>query len=728
MLASLSLHVASASVYGAVPASAGSVPRHVVIEVDHPKEYGDPRQTLARIQSDMERLAAGQPRWPVPEGATRHPMEALVDAYAAFLANDDRAMDASLSVITAVVMAKPASSAGAIPRKTLNQDKHDYDAVLAATANSPQPLLRLFAGLRMADAALNRQMSRGTLAGGGMPDRKLSLGWSYAPSQLSDTWLRLPCRTVIGRTEQFEQARAVLARLLGPQLSCPSAGNETLDYVTLEQSAKHPDRFKPRTIARVLPKDSSGIEPPPTGPWNRATAIANMGRNPGKAAPVLERASHQDTLGKLDYALFLHAFRPVGARRNALIQSLLAEVLEQAQQKWNGGGPLAQSEFPPQRYDGTDRSLLNTIIQASQTGAANSSSAYYSIPCAVLLARPALVAATQAQYGSNRDNFLPRPGCNGERGSARGFPQAAVNAFKAASTAADGDFINNFQGSLKYGLGASQNAIYAAMQVDPRSFLTKQEPTFAYPYQIWGYTSLGNYEVAQQLRGKYRQAQRQLAAYYARWGLSHDDGMRAAKNALFAVVFGPQCGGKLPTDSLRRMILEQAPAAEIAEKLSKGGDESSELKDCARNAGMDPLLLVAVRRPRLLPLILQQQPEVDVRNKIGKTALMQAAQFDQLQSVSFLLAHGAKVNATTWAGEDLVSNIVLGDDGRTPLMYAAAHGSLKLIALLLHAGADPWQADTKGHRALDYLLGDGPTPANAGLRGAERARAIRLLY
>lgn len=51
-----------------------------------------------------------------------------------------------------------------------------------------------------------------------------------------------------------------------------------------------------------------------------------------------------------------------------------------------------------------------------------------------------------------------------------------------------------------------------------------------------------------------------------------------------------------------------------------------------------------------------------------------------------------------------------------------------MIRILLNAGADPYQADTKGKRAIDYLLGFGPTPGNALLSPADRTSAALLLF
>ena len=107
---------------------------------------------------------------------------------------------------------------------------------------------------------------------------------------------------------------------------------------------------------------------------------------------------------------------------------------------------------------------------------------------------------------------------------------------------------------------------------------------------------------------------------------------------------------------------------------------------------------------------------------------MVAAQYDFIDSARLLLTHKAAVNTTTLVSANPPYGFALSHDARTPLMYAAASGSLDMIRLLLDAGADPYQTDTKGARALDYLLGFGPVNANARLTATQRTEAARLLF
>ncbi|EME70047.1 hypothetical protein H261_10209 [Paramagnetospirillum caucaseum] len=61
-------------------------------------------------------------------------------------------------------------------------------------------------------------------------------------------------------------------------------------------------------------------------------------------------------------------------------------------------------------------------------------------------------------------------------------------------------------------------------------------------------------------------------------------------------------------------------------------------------------------------------------------------------------------------------------DLKTPLMTAAAKGSLADMEKALKAGADPHRADARGRTALHYLLG------NQSLPPADRTQAVKLLY
>jgi Ankyrin repeats (3 copies) len=706
---------------------ASSVRPKVVVNTDTWNDANNPRRMLARIQSNLDRVAAGQPTWPAPAGEASDPLLKIVDAYSDFLRGDFKSMDATLAGVNAAAAKGRAATIKSF--KTSNpfwfnayaqKELAAYTTQLRFGMHSPSPLVMLYAGLRAVDGTLWGQMDDPSNV-----ENRVTGFLTTSPE--NGTWLKLPCRTVIGRVPEFEAAAADLKSLGGPVLACPVDG--PIDYARDEMLALHPGRLNPHVTPPPAHRPIFiAALPKPPAPDSREAAIEEMGTHPQQAAAILEHYSHVDTLGELDYALFLHAFKPESPARDATIRHLLSEIAKKVK-----ASHRSVSDFAPKPYDGTDASLLNIIRLASITGVANSDSAYYAIPCAILIARPALVPAIGEYFGSNMDNFMPRSGCAENDFTRMGFPTQAVRAFEEASTQADGNFISTSQGSMVYGLAAAQDAANTKMRVDPLFYVNEpvELGSFEYPYQVWGYTSLNNYVVSQHLRKLYRVAHTQLAAYYRKhMHLDREDSVLAAKVALFQSVFGADCGGDVPDISIRQRLLEDATRDEIKRLLDDGDAYASYVDACSKYAGKDPLLLVAVADPAAFPLVLRHEPDINIRNPIGKTALMEAAQFNQLGIVKLLLERHALVNTTTWGDSDPLHGFgtQLGDDARTALMYAAANGSLKLIETLLDAGADPYQADTKGYRAIDYLLGYGPTPPNPHLSNRQRMQAVRWLF
>ncbi|MDD9901902.1 MAG: ankyrin repeat domain-containing protein [Alphaproteobacteria bacterium] len=81
--------------------------------------------------------------------------------------------------------------------------------------------------------------------------------------------------------------------------------------------------------------------------------------------------------------------------------------------------------------------------------------------------------------------------------------------------------------------------------------------------------------------------------------------------------------------------------------------------------------------------------DVNVKNKHGRTALMEAVEHNQVNFVEKLLLKGADVNACDTIGV-------------TSLMYAAAAGYLEITRFLLEKGADVEAVSKVGSTAADY--------------------------
>lgn len=133
-------------------------------------------------------------------------------------------------------------------------------------------------------------------------------------------------------------------------------------------------------------------------------------------------------------------------------------------------------------------------------------------------------------------------------------------------------------------------------------------------------------------------------------------------------------------------------------------------------------LLLAIREPSLkvaTVLIDWPQTNVEVRSKQDESPLMLAALQGLTEICLKLIAKGADVNKPGWAplhyaathGHLAVITLLLDNDayidaaspnGTTPLMMAAHYGTPSAVKLLLEAGADPMLKNEQGLSAIDF--------------------------
>ncbi len=729
--------------------------RHVAVEPDErPGAFLAPQRVLTRIQADLERVAVGRSPLRLPEGVVRDPLEHLVDAVDALLRGRDNLFHDHLALVRAEALRRLAHQDEVIRGQRYQTD---LDKVVLPTAygqslallRNLSPLLALVQTMRLVDAVLVLETAE-TAAHQMRYDLSARRNlWIYTAGDavLDEIWLRLPCPVVVGRRDAFEDVAKRLGPLGGPLLSCPVFDDQRQDFALMERLAQDPKGFGGLAVPPPPPVPRyDGTQPAP--PWNRDAAIRFMADNPDAAEAPLRLATLEDPLARLDLALFLHAFREPSAARDDEIRSLMAGIDRSALPRATPSSLRFAGQ--PRPYDGTDASLLPSLRLAAFTGiveVASGSYRYpYVVPCAVMQRRPALAAAVTPETlpveGDGKvDLRLPVSGCLAGCGKVEGFPEADFAAFLIATAAADGGG-NVSRGKMpRYPLPVADLGRMERILSDPRALLAEPAPVLDYPYQTWGYASLTNHATALELRRLFEAAKASLGQWFRGKGLDETEAAAAAERALFASATGSGCGDGRPPRSLRRLLVDVAPVEEIAAFLKEPATEDLKpFGTCAVFAPSDPILHVAVGHPAALPPLweaaasisgemdqegLRAVRQVNARNHFGKTALMAAAQANRLDAVRFLLDHGARVNADTWQTAKQRS---LAHDSRTALMYAAGNGSLPLITLLLDAGADRFHTDSKGRRAIDYLLGTGPGPANPLLTPAERLRAARLLY
>jgi ankyrin repeat protein len=162
--------------------------------------------------------------------------------------------------------------------------------------------------------------------------------------------------------------------------------------------------------------------------------------------------------------------------------------------------------------------------------------------------------------------------------------------------------------------------------------------------------------------------------------------------------------------------IKQDDAQAISSLIQRGFDPNT------RNAAGDHPLMLALREPSPKVLaVLLAWPKIDIeaRNQQDESPLMIAALKGMTETVGQLLDKGADVNKPGWTplhyaathGHLQIMNLLLeqhayvdaeSPNGTTPLMMAAMYGTPSAVKLLLEAGADPLLKNQLGLSAIDF--------------------------
>lgn len=151
---------------------------------------------------------------------------------------------------------------------------------------------------------------------------------------------------------------------------------------------------------------------------------------------------------------------------------------------------------------------------------------------------------------------------------------------------------------------------------------------------------------------------------------------------------------KQPGEELTQVVFDLARNGEadgVREYIDAGYDPN------ASNARGDTLLTVAAYNGQanvVATLLASADTRVDLRNRMGFTALTAAAMKGEVEIARALLAAGAAVE---------------GDNtgGRTPLMFAAMFGRTDAARLLLERGANARAIDAEGRDAASLAREQG---------------------
>jgi len=164
------------------------------------------------------------------------------------------------------------------------------------------------------------------------------------------------------------------------------------------------------------------------------------------------------------------------------------------------------------------------------------------------------------------------------------------------------------------------------------------------------------------------------------------------------------------------MAIKRDDANTVIRLLNRGFDANT--LDPAGEHG----LLLAIREPSLevaTVLINWPKTKVETRNRQDESPLMLAAINGLTEICQQLISKGADVNKPGWTplhyaathGHLEVMNLLLENyayidaaspNGSTPLMMAANYGTPMAVKLLLEAGADPMLKNDLGLSAIDF--------------------------
>ncbi len=203
---------------------------------------GDALVTFARIQTEMNRAAAGRPAGPADPAAD--PLEALGQALREFLAGNTVKASRLLDDIDAEIDSRVPTDEQ-VAADPMLADKEEW--LVSYFELLPEPpsgkgvkadtfvFVRLAETLRKIDAVLLADLLP-TLKGYDLVARRSSPDASVFDGLV----LRLPCRLAASHRALLEEAARVLGPFAGPLTDCPAPKGREADFVLLERIARDP--------------------------------------------------------------------------------------------------------------------------------------------------------------------------------------------------------------------------------------------------------------------------------------------------------------------------------------------------------------------------------------------------------------------------------------------------------------------------------------------------------
>lgn len=193
----------------------------------------------------------------------------------------------------------------------------------------------------------------------------------------------------------------------------------------------------------------------------------------------------------------------------------------------------------------------------------------------------------------------------------------------------------------------------------------------------WGHAGLWNYKIYKRFHKSLPFAKKELATFYiTQFSMSREKASKLAHDALSLVIASGFNDATYDNETeLHKALLEGYPVNEVENLLVNLDSRKPE-----------SILTYAIEHPNLLKYLLERGAPPNIGNEFGKTPLMYAAQFNQLESAKLLLAYGANPNGTTTIPSNDCA-FTIRTTNVTPLHYAVRNASKEMVELLLEYDA-----------------------------------------
>lgn len=223
-----------------------------------------------------------------------------------------------------------------------------------------------------------------------------------------------------------------------------------------------------------------------------------------------------------------------------------------------------------------------------------------------------------------------------------------------------------------------------------------------YDFSSWGTKGLWNYKkykLFEKYKGKVHQSLEKK--YINDYSFGKDAAFSLAVRALDAGLYKGFNHGTSSSNDIHLLILRGSPTSQVSKILPEESEYNNRFIKFP-NGKSDSLLTFAIGQPELVKLLLDKGYNPNKINDFGKTPLMYAAQFDDLESARLLIEYGASTELSTFKPYD-DCNFTLNRLGLTALHYAARYASAEFVSWMIQAGAIVSAKDSRGKSPQDYI-------------------------